>query len=736
MRYCTSSRRASSRPCSSASRSNRLTPKPCPPGLVAEHGRRQLAMVAGQHHALGPQQRNPAARLGALAGLVDHGQIEPPGAEQFVVEAGRRRAQTLSAVSRICSTACASSRRASASSERASLRISRRAPGSGLARVVRDGLAEQGQGLLHQLAGQRARRRAARPAGPACARAARAARGPDGPAARPARRLPAAARRDCRPPDCSARRPAPCRRAARPGESAPTTVVVLPVPGGPWISATSRAARAKATAARCVAFRPASSGGSSPARRTRGCRWPSSTSRSCRQPIAAGQQRPAAGRPAAARWRSHRSTDRPASARRPRASSGRLATADARSSSSRRSHDHAAQGDFGVRVRRARAPPGCPRPAASRAGACGCRLASVSKYRPPRPASSSTITRSTSASPARSAVGAATVGGRARAPAGLRPVAPVPAAAAAGEMFVVAFERAVLDRVGRPGVQLAAGERGAVERLGHAVPSHWALRPWPGRRRVRSSRSVCPAGRPLGRRFSAGRLCRPSGQDVRDGPRACIDVVQCEEDGEAFSLRAGHAGRHPRPSWELALWGGKLATRYINIDGQFPPQLYCNRLVSTRSSPPALASSSHDASRRPSPAVCVGAGRFATGGRAEQSVPGTIGRGTGGGPARGDTRAAECGKDHDRSARRIGRPVIARTNGHSFHQRRTVAAACEFRSRRPAANRGRGQGLSGRRLAEQVPGPRRAAAGQRRVRTQLGQLLVATRLPFACRRRS
>ena len=61
---------------------------------------------------------------------------------------------------RMRSTAWASSRRASASSDSGFARASRASPpGSGLARVVRAGLAEQGQGLLDQLAGQRARRR-------------------------------------------------------------------------------------------------------------------------------------------------------------------------------------------------------------------------------------------------------------------------------------------------------------------------------------------------------------------------------------------------------------------------------------------------------------------------------------------------------------------------------------------------------------------------------------------------
>ena len=159
--------------------------------------------------------------------------------------------------------------------------------------------AKQCQGVFDQLARQRARRRAARPADPACARAARASRGPDAPAARPVRHAPAAARTDCRPPCCSARRPAPFvpRRTARRINS--TTVVVLPVPGGPWISATSRADRAKSTVHCCCAFNPGSRAASSCSSSNSGCRSPSKTSRNW----ASRSPRARCARSSAARWR-------------------------------------------------------------------------------------------------------------------------------------------------------------------------------------------------------------------------------------------------------------------------------------------------------------------------------------------------------------------------------------------------------------------------------------------------
>ena len=52
----------------------------------------KLAMVAGEHETIAAQQRNPAARFGALAGLVDHHEIKTPRAQQLAVDAGGRGA--------------------------------------------------------------------------------------------------------------------------------------------------------------------------------------------------------------------------------------------------------------------------------------------------------------------------------------------------------------------------------------------------------------------------------------------------------------------------------------------------------------------------------------------------------------------------------------------------------------------------------------------------------------------
>ena len=61
--------------------------------LLADHRRRQLAMIAGEHHAVASQQRYPAARLGALAGFIDHAQIEAPRAENLAIQRRRRCTQ-------------------------------------------------------------------------------------------------------------------------------------------------------------------------------------------------------------------------------------------------------------------------------------------------------------------------------------------------------------------------------------------------------------------------------------------------------------------------------------------------------------------------------------------------------------------------------------------------------------------------------------------------------------------
>src|SRR5277367_4577162 len=50
-------------------------------------------MIAGQNDALRAQQRNPAARLGTLTGLVDDQQIKTPPTDDLAVQAGRGAAQ-------------------------------------------------------------------------------------------------------------------------------------------------------------------------------------------------------------------------------------------------------------------------------------------------------------------------------------------------------------------------------------------------------------------------------------------------------------------------------------------------------------------------------------------------------------------------------------------------------------------------------------------------------------------
>ena len=49
-------------------------------------------MIAGQHEAIAAQERDPAARLRALAGLVDDDEIKSPRAQQLAVDARRRGA--------------------------------------------------------------------------------------------------------------------------------------------------------------------------------------------------------------------------------------------------------------------------------------------------------------------------------------------------------------------------------------------------------------------------------------------------------------------------------------------------------------------------------------------------------------------------------------------------------------------------------------------------------------------
>ena len=92
IRYCTVSSRATSGRSRPTSRSIRLTDKPALGRLRRDDRRRQLAVVAGEDELVRPQQRHPARRLGGLARLVDHREVEPPLAEQLAVEAGERGA--------------------------------------------------------------------------------------------------------------------------------------------------------------------------------------------------------------------------------------------------------------------------------------------------------------------------------------------------------------------------------------------------------------------------------------------------------------------------------------------------------------------------------------------------------------------------------------------------------------------------------------------------------------------
>ena len=61
-------------------------------GLLADDRGRQLTMIAGQHEAVAAQERDPTARLGALARLVNYHEIEAPRAEELAIDAGGRGA--------------------------------------------------------------------------------------------------------------------------------------------------------------------------------------------------------------------------------------------------------------------------------------------------------------------------------------------------------------------------------------------------------------------------------------------------------------------------------------------------------------------------------------------------------------------------------------------------------------------------------------------------------------------
>ncbi len=155
------------------------------------------------------------------------------------------------------STACCSIRRASAS-KRSGI-VAKLPPLARLRRgpAIAARLAKEAHRLLDQFAGQSHVGVPLRRAGRACARAAPAARGPDARA-----RIDPLAK--CQQPfedvidrQVARRRPAPCGPRRTAWRITSTTVVVLPVPGGPWIRPTSRAERANCTASRCDSLRDA-----------------------------------------------------------------------------------------------------------------------------------------------------------------------------------------------------------------------------------------------------------------------------------------------------------------------------------------------------------------------------------------------------------------------------------------------------------------------------------------------
>ena len=170
---------------------------------------------------------------------------------------------------RMRSTASASSWRESSSSARPFLAKLLAHAGLRFAARPLAGLAEQARTPSWPACVPGACRRDPPPAGRACARAAPARRGPDGRAAPRVRR--AASRRSSRLSTARllGRTPAPFCPRRTAWRISSTTVVVLPVPGGPCRMATSLADSAKRMASCCEAFSEPSSG-------TNGRFWPES----------------------------------------------------------------------------------------------------------------------------------------------------------------------------------------------------------------------------------------------------------------------------------------------------------------------------------------------------------------------------------------------------------------------------------------------------------------------------
>src|SRR5260370_3528360 len=108
-------------------------------------------MIAGQDHTLTAQERQPASRLGALACLIDDRKIEGALSEHFAIQAGERGAENRGPVEDTFDSLGLQPPRVGQQSP--SL-LAHRLAGAGLWPSAREltGLAEQGKGLLGQLA--------------------------------------------------------------------------------------------------------------------------------------------------------------------------------------------------------------------------------------------------------------------------------------------------------------------------------------------------------------------------------------------------------------------------------------------------------------------------------------------------------------------------------------------------------------------------------------------------------
>ena len=187
-------------------------------------------------------------------------------------------AQITAAESRMLSAACSSIFRASARSERASSRSCFRSPGFGAVRRCRLASRKRLIACLTSLRANRTSRCASTSRSSVCSRSSGNTR-----AGCPSRttRSPKPSSRSkmlstARLLGAQAKTLRPRRIAWR---MTSTTVVVLPVPGGPWISPTSRAERANCTASSCTSLSERSSAPTARSTPNSGCRWPRSTSR-------------------------------------------------------------------------------------------------------------------------------------------------------------------------------------------------------------------------------------------------------------------------------------------------------------------------------------------------------------------------------------------------------------------------------------------------------------------------